>query len=314
MGGRLAQISSADDNAAIVALMAGNANVDKVWIGLNDRQVEGSFRWVREADGVSQIPWQTGDYENWGTGEPSSSTAGKDCVHVLQSSALWFARSCDQVKPSVCMGIAPPPSPPQPPANPPPDSDFSCFGAEQTNTMIAANAISQHSTDSAALDACIAAGAGVCGGVAYNPGVAANIQWSARQTGSTFTMNGVSFWAFTGCRRARARKLLSADNYESDPAYQASLPSDAWWKDAYSAWAQANAAPALPPYNNERRLATNDLIDEADLSEQALSDVAPDLFDDHRGPWTNPTTVKKKPRAGPLWGMFAGMVNRNDRL
>ena len=295
MGGRLATISSADDNAAIVALMtATGGSVDKVWIGLNDRQTEGTFKWVRESDSVSQIPWQTGDYENWGTNEPSSSTEGKDCVHVLQSSALWFARSCDQVKPSVCMGVAPPPSPPTPPQAPPPDSDFNCFGAGQANTMIAADAISQHATDSAALDACIAAGTGSCGGVAYNPGVAASIQWSARSTGSTFTMNGVTFYAFNGCRR---RQLTQAEQNESDPAYQASLPSGAWWKAAYMTWAQANAAPALPPYG--RRL--------EDMT-------TPDLSEDHHGPWATPVRMERKPKFGPLWKMWKGLQNPNDRM
>ena len=295
-------ITSAADNAAIVSLMAA-ASVDKVWIGLNDKGSEGTFHWVREDDSLSEITLMAGDYENWGSGEPSQSSSSKDCVHLIESTTYWHTHSCDQTKAFVCEGIAPPPSPPTPPQAPPPDSDFSCFSAGQPNTMIASNAISQHSTDSAALDACIAAGTGVCGGVAQNPGVDASIQWSARQTGSTFTMNGVIFYPFTGCRRRR--QLTEAEQNESDPAYQAGLPSGDWWKNAYTAWAQSNAAPALPPYG--RRLdSTEDVVDEPDMS------WLPDLDEDHRGPWGAKVVVRKKPRAGPLWGM--GTENPNDRM
>ena len=340
MGGKLAMIEDATQNAAIVALIDAVSGQDRVWIGLNDKVVEGSFTWVRESDSLSQIP--LGSYAPWDTGQPATENSFQDCVHLVND-GKWSARTCDQTKYFICSGIAPPPSPPTPPTPPPPDSDFGCFGAEQLNTMIASNAISQHSTDTAALDACIAAGAGVCGGVAYNPGVEANIQWSARGTGSTFTMNGVSFWAFTGCRRRR--QLTQAEQDEMDPAYQASLPSDAWWKDAYTTWAHANAAPALPPYQGNRRLAApightyregfvtkrwwsvdsdkvaserrlaelEDVIDEADLSEP-FNTAAPDLFDDHHGPWATPVRVQKKPRAGPLWGMFGGLRNPNDRI
>ena len=170
--------------------------------------------------------------------------------------------------------------------------------------MIAANAISQHSTDSAALDACIAAGAGSCGGVAYNPGVDASIQWSARQTGSTFTMNGVTFYPFTGCRRRL--QLTQAQQDEGDPSYQATLPSGDWWKNTYMNWARANAAPALPPYSSRRLAELENVIDEEDLS------WLPDLSEDHRGPWGAPVIVRKKPRAGPLWGRMT--QNANDRL
>jgi len=174
--------------------------------------------------------------------------------------------------------------------------------------MIASNAISQHSTDSAALDACIAAGAGSCGGVAYNPGVTANIQWSARGTGSTFTMAGVTFYPFTGCRRRR--QLTQAEQDEMEPAYQATLPSGDWWKDAYMTWAGANSAPALPPY--QRRLNELEAVVDPDMSEPFNEPSTADLSDDHRGPWAGPVVMRKKPRVGPLWGM--GVQNPNDRM
>lgn len=180
--------------------------------------------------------------------------------------------------------------------------------------MIAADAISQHATDSAALDACIAAGTGSCGGVAYNPGVAASIQWSARGTGGTFTMNGVTFYAFAGCRRARSRRLQeqSGGIDENNPLYQASLPSGGWWKEGYSKWAKANAAPALPPYTDSerRRLSTEDDLPE--LMGDAIPS-SPDIDEDHHGPWSKPTVVRKKTRRGSLWGRWT-RNNPNDRI
>ena len=304
MGGKLAMIEDATENAALVALIDAVSGQDRVWIGLNDKVVEGSFTWVRESDSLSQIP--LGSYAPWDTGQPASENSFQDCVHLVND-GKWSARTCDQTKYFICSGIAPPPSPPTPPTPPPPDSDFGCFGAGQENTMIASNAISQHSTDSAALDACIAAGGGSCGGVAYNPGVTANIQWSARGTGSTFTMAGVTFYPFTGCRRRR--QLTQAEQDEMEPAYQATLPRGDWWKNAYMLWAQANAAPALPPYG-ARRLAEleRDVLDESDMSEP----LTPDLDEDHRGPWGAVVLARKKPRAGPLWGR--GAENPNDRM
>jgi hypothetical protein len=120
-------------------------------------------------------------------------------------------------------------------------------------------------------------------------------------------MQGVSYWAFTGCRRRR--QLTQAEIDESDPVYQASLPSGDWWKPAYMAWAQANAAPALPPYS--RRLAeVVSALDEADMSEPEPEPpaVTLDLGEDHRGLWV-------RPKAGPLLSMRqTGPANRDDRM
>lgn len=155
--------------------------------------------------------------------------------------------------------------------------------------MIASNAISQHSTDSAALDACIAAGTWQCGGVAYNPGIASSIQWSARQTGSTFTMNGVSFFSFTGCRHRL--ELNDAQVDESDPVYQQSIEHlGHWWEAPYAAWLAQQAHNATG---------------------RRLSFLPPDLSDDHVSP--------SKARALLLrrWpGRGRGRVefDRNDRM
>jgi len=104
MGGKLAMIEDATDNTALVALIDAVSGQDRVWIGLNDKVVEGSFTWVRESDSVSQIP--LGSYAPWGTDQPANENSFQDCVHLL-STGKWESRTCDQTKYFVCSGIAP---------------------------------------------------------------------------------------------------------------------------------------------------------------------------------------------------------------
>lgn len=157
--------------------------------------------------------------------------------------------------------------------------------------MIASNAISQHSTDSAALDACIAAGSESCGGVAYNPGLSASIRWSARQTGSTFSMTGVTFYPFSGCRRRL--ELTDSQLEESDPVYQESIRAAGdWWRPAYAAWLAQRAHNATG-----RRLS-----------------YLPDFEDDHVSPTkARALILRRRPASGPLFGRKE-RVNPNERL
>jgi hypothetical protein len=80
-------------------------------------------------------------------------------------------------------------------------------------------------------------------------------------------MSGVTWYAFSGCRRReleelleqRRRRLQSGGGEavdESDEAYQRSLPSGDWWRDPYQAWARLHSAPSLPPYS--RRLSVDE--------------------------------------------------------
>ena len=283
-------IEDASENAALVALIDAVGGQDRMWIGLNDKVTEGSFTWVRESDSVSQIP--LGSYAPWDTDEPSNSNAFQDCVQLLDT-GKWETRTCDQTKYFVCEGAAPPPSPPQPPTTPPPIAGFSCYADGAENTMYSSNAIGQFSTDVLALASCTEAGASSCAGVAYSPGVAASIQWSSRLTGgSTFTMAGVTWFAFTGCRR-QLQEVPDDPLDENDPVYQQSLYHlQNWWEAPYAAWLAQQAHNTTG-----RRLS-----------------YLPDFEDDHMSPTKSRALIlRRRPAAGPLYGR-TGNENPNDRL
>ena len=73
------------------------------WIGVNDRQTEGQFGWVRELNGIQHIPQGPDDYANWASGEPSSG-GNRDCGDIVRSTGEWRIRTCTQKKPYVCIG------------------------------------------------------------------------------------------------------------------------------------------------------------------------------------------------------------------
>ena len=333
MGGRLAYISSASDNDAIVALMNANANVDKAWIGLNDRQQEGTYKWVREVhnSNVSQIPLMPGDYANWGSGEPSQQTGIKDCVHVIASTGNWHTRSCDQIKPSVCMGVAPPPSPPQPPAAPPPTDAFACYNDVQENTMVNQNAIDglNYNDNADAIAACNAANAAEansCSGIIYAPALG---NWSARLYNVSnfreFPFPNVDWYSYNGTPGCDGSRRLRRQLVEDNPNgrhldSKANQIPDDWWQDPYSEWLRANSMPAMPPYVTKYSEWTKEnakpVMPPYVIVQRRLDSTDPDLTeredkDDHDHHDALTTPVRKKPKAGPLWGMFG---DANDRF
>ena len=104
-------ILNAAQNAAVVAAMNA-AGVTHAWIGLNDIAADGSYVWSRSD---FDIPLTSSSYTNWAGSQPAESEAYTDCGDLQASNSKWRVRSCvDQDKPSVCHGIAPPPSPPPP--------------------------------------------------------------------------------------------------------------------------------------------------------------------------------------------------------
>lgn len=87
MGGHLATIKNAQENATVAALVANTASA---FLGATDLVIEGTFRWP---DGSALT------YTNWRSGEPNNGGAGatyqEDCV-VIQGllGGVWDDRPC----------------------------------------------------------------------------------------------------------------------------------------------------------------------------------------------------------------------------
>ena len=74
------------------------------WIGLNDRNVKGTYEWTSS---------EVVDFTNWGVGEPNSLTGyqsiGANCVemipetkHKLDYNGTWNDENCDSTIPYIC--------------------------------------------------------------------------------------------------------------------------------------------------------------------------------------------------------------------
>jgi hypothetical protein len=87
-GAHLVVIDDADENAYVRSLSSRI-----LWIGLNDRAVEGRFVWVTGAPVT---------YTNWQSGEPNDyGLSGEDCVEMY-TSGLWNDESCGDSLRFVC--------------------------------------------------------------------------------------------------------------------------------------------------------------------------------------------------------------------
>ena len=98
----LASIHSEEENNLVYELLADQiaAGEDKFWIGLNDLNQEGTFKFTDETGFSSE------SYKNWNDGEPNDFQTGEDCVTInrrTDSSALnWNDFSCNENLMSVC--------------------------------------------------------------------------------------------------------------------------------------------------------------------------------------------------------------------
>jgi cysteine-rich repeat protein len=86
-GAHLVTLADGAERVLVRSMTGGGAH----WIGLTDRDVEGSFRWVTG---------EPTDALAWASGEPNSA-GDEDCVESLPDST-WNDRSCDERAPFVC--------------------------------------------------------------------------------------------------------------------------------------------------------------------------------------------------------------------
>ena len=92
MGGDLASIPD-EETYVMLRDRAYKLLVAEWWIGLNDRDEEGTFVW---SDGT------TGGYRPWADGEPNDS-GGEDCGHFWTAhGGMYNDMPCDRVQPYIC--------------------------------------------------------------------------------------------------------------------------------------------------------------------------------------------------------------------
>jgi hypothetical protein len=91
----LVEIGSAEENRALAALVTGS-----VWIGANDEEQEGTFRWA----GGSLV-----DYAAWALEQPDNWQGVEDCSELQGVDQLWNDRPCmdDFAKQGLCERVPP---------------------------------------------------------------------------------------------------------------------------------------------------------------------------------------------------------------
>jgi hypothetical protein len=97
-GGDLVQIDSPQENAALVERIQGS-----VWIGANDLDEEGMFRWAQG---------NLLDFEAWNPGQPNNLDGDEDCADLNAFSGRWSDVPCsgDESRRALCERAASAPS------------------------------------------------------------------------------------------------------------------------------------------------------------------------------------------------------------
>jgi hypothetical protein len=109
-----AQADCADDGAGTHLVVIGSDAErtgvgalagDDLWIGLSDRAVEGSFRWVTGA---------ATPFTAWAAGQPNDADGTEDCVEQKRMMDAWHDQPCTELLAYVCEcdGVAPVPGAP----------------------------------------------------------------------------------------------------------------------------------------------------------------------------------------------------------
>jgi hypothetical protein len=81
--GHLADLTTAEENAAVAAAVLPFSGMSFMWIGLNDLALEGDYRWSDNEP--------VGMYTNWGMGQPNG--LGENCV-VMLDTGRWADLPC----------------------------------------------------------------------------------------------------------------------------------------------------------------------------------------------------------------------------
>ncbi|XP_017266596.1 macrophage mannose receptor 1-like [Kryptolebias marmoratus] len=92
-GGDLVSIRNVEDQSFIISQL-GYASNDELWIGLNDRTIEGLFDWSDHS---------TVTFTSWDFGEPTVSSEDEDCVLIKGENGNWADHSCREKHGFICM-------------------------------------------------------------------------------------------------------------------------------------------------------------------------------------------------------------------
>ncbi|KAF1383676.1 hypothetical protein PFLUV_G00134320 [Perca fluviatilis] len=95
-GGDLVSIRNVEDQSFVISQL-GYTSTDELWIGLNDRKMEGLFDWTDHS---------TVSFTSWEFGKPSVSTDIKDCVLIRGENGNWADQVCEEKHGSICMKMS----------------------------------------------------------------------------------------------------------------------------------------------------------------------------------------------------------------
>ena len=91
--GALASIGNANENSRILGLI--NSSNDDYWIGLNDIEMEGTFKWSSS----NSIP----RFKYWAKDEPSDNIGKENCVEMRKTfKFMWNDLTCNSKKRFIC--------------------------------------------------------------------------------------------------------------------------------------------------------------------------------------------------------------------
>uniref|UniRef100_A0A8D0CMM9 Mannose receptor, C type 1b n=1 Tax=Sander lucioperca TaxID=283035 RepID=A0A8D0CMM9_SANLU len=95
-GGDLVSIHNVEDQSFVISQL-GYTSTDELWIGLNDKKMEGLFDWIDHS---------TVSFTSWEFGTPAVSTDIKDCVLIRGENGNWADRVCEEKHGSICMKMS----------------------------------------------------------------------------------------------------------------------------------------------------------------------------------------------------------------